>query len=535
MAFSIFGFSIKRREEENSSVNTFVAPTITDDIGEAKLVGASPHYSNIALDNTTQTSEVSENALIMQYRDISRYSEVDKAIEEIVSEAIIVDEIEPSIKLDLTKVQVSEAIKEKIRKSFDKTLKLLDFSDKGFDIFRRFYIDGRINYHIIIDEKNLKRGVVELRYIDPKKIKKIREILPSKDGERKVIEYYKFNEHGVDNKTNEQGVGFNISVDSIAHTNSGITNSTNTTIISYLDKAINHANKLRTLENSMVLYRLVRAPQRRLIYVDTQNQPRARAEQYLQSFVARYKTKITYDTVTGKIKDDRNIMALTEDYFIPRSNGSTATEFKILEGGTTSPGTVEEIEYQKKQLLESLNVPLSRLDSNSVFNIGRSGEISREEARFIKFVARLRTKFNKLFSDILGKDLVITNVMSIEDWDDIKGDIRFDYLKDNYLVEILEADALANRLSVLAQIEPYVGTYYSHEYVKKYILKQTDEDIVNIAKQIEKEKKENPDAHIPVDSQHQFDLQTKLSGIPSGSSEFPDDHETPNPFKKGEE
>lgn len=520
MAFSLFGFKLIRDTPEGE-VQTFAQPEITDDIGEAKQIpGMTSEFgilSAFANNNGNISIQESENNLISQYREIARNPEVDKAIEEIVSESIIVDEKSQSVKLDLADVELSEPIKEKMHESFKKTLRLLNFNQKGFDIFRRWYIDGRINYHIIIDEKNIKRGVVQLRYVDPKKIKRIRtQIVNNDTKEVSWVEYYEFSETGIDTQQSiqqpQKQQTIKISTDSIAHANSGLTNSKNNIIISYLDKAIAPANKLRSLENSMVIYRLVRAPERRLIYVDVGGLPKHRADQYMQSVVGKYKTKITYDTVTGKIRDDRNIMALTEDYFLPRINGSKATEFDTLSSQGTNAGAVDEIEYTKKQLLEALNVPVSRLES-SMFSMGRNNEISRDEARFSKFINRLRMKFNDLFDSILSRDLILTGVMSIEDWDKIKQDIHYDYLQDNYFTELVESDILANRIGVLQQIEPYIGIHYSNEYVRKNILRQTDEEIKQIQKQIKKEKASNPDAHTNADIFNQTELASRMNNI----------------------
>lgn len=556
MAFSLFGFKLIR-DVPDGNVQTFVQPEITDEIGQATQVpGMTSEFgilSAFSNNNGNISIQESENNLISQYREIARNPEVDKAIEEIVSEAIVADEKSQSIKLDLTDVNLSDAIKDKMHESFKKTLRLLNFNQKGFDIFRRWYIDGRINYHIIIDEKNLKRGVVQLRYIDPKKIKKIRtQVVDKNTKEVSWVEYYEFSESGIDTNQTQQQPNqqqtLKISVDSIAHANSGLTNAKNNIIISYLDKAIAPANKLRSLENSMVIYRLVRAPERRLIYVDVGGLPKHRADQYMQSVVGKYKTKITYDTVTGKIRDDRNIMALTEDYFLPRINGSKATEFDTLSSQGTNAGAVEEIEYTKKQLMEALNVPVSRLES-SMFSMGRNNEISRDEARFSKFINRLRMKFNDLFDSILSRDLVLTGVMSIEDWDNIKQDIHYDYLQDNYFTELVEADILANRLGVLQQIEPYVGIHYSNEYIRKHILRQTDEEIKEIQAQIEKEKADNPDAHTSADIFNQTELAGKMNSLEIDKHSAQTDIETrasksssdsesdvtgsqPNPFRK---
>lgn len=546
MAFSLFGFKfVKDEDNQSSSITTFAPPAITDDLGVANIISPSSFQGyNSAFDiNNNTNSDPSENALIMQYREVARNPEVDKAVEEIVSEAIIADERSDSVKIDLSETYLSEATKEKVRKAFEKTLTLLNFKQKGFDIFRIWYVDARLNYHVIIDAKNTKRGIVELRYIQPHKIKKIRELVKAKDSNEvsavKFIEYFEYSDTGVDNKQGHQQ-GIRISPDAIVHVNSGLTNPKGTMIIGYLDKAIAPANKLRTLEHSMVIYRLVRAPERRLIYVDTGNLPRARAEQYMQSIVAKYKTKITYDTVSGKIKDDRNIMALTEDYFIPRQNGTKATEFTTLAGTNTSQGAVEELEFLKKQLYESLNVPVSRLNSDSIFSLGKSGEISRDEARFAKFISRIRVKFNDLFDSILSKELILTNVMSLEEWEEVKKDVHYDYLKDNYFTEMLEADALASRLGVLAQIEPYIGRFYSEEGVMKDILKLTDEQIKTTKEQIKKEKEADINAHTMSDTMHQVNLNSQLAAIEvdkhsqtsSIDAGYEADSNKPNPFKK---
>jgi hypothetical protein len=518
---NLFGFQITRvddQQNKNNAVQTITSPEITDDIGIASIVSPSSFQGyNNAMDGKDKGIKPSENNLIRQYREIARNPEVDKAIEEIVSEAIIVDELQDSVKIDLGSTSLSDAMKDKVRDSFNKTMKLLSFRKKGFDIFRTWYIDGRLNYHVIIDEKDLSRGVVELRYINPTKIKKVRTLVKKQGtNSAKYIEYYEFNEQGVDNVDGQYTQGIRIAPDSIVHVNSGLTNPSGNIVIGYLDKAISPANKLRTLEHSMVIYRLVRAPERRIIYVDTGNLPKARAEQYLQSIVGKYKTKISYDTVSGKIKDDRNIMALTEDYFIPRQNGSKSTEFTTTPATGGSAGTVEEIEYLKTGLLDALNVPLGRMDKNSSISFGGGGmntEVSREEARFAKFIQRLRVKFNILFTEVMERDLVLRRVLSIEEWEDLVDNVKFEYIKDDYYTELLASDALANKLGVLAQIEPFIGTFFSEEFVFTDILRLTDEQIINIKKQINAEKDADINAHVPTGNKHEIELQHKLASI----------------------
>ena len=532
---NLFGFEVVRKDEPSESIQTFVQPSVIDEVGNAQIIGVNGYMGNHYSNASATSIETTENSHIQQCREIAMYHEIDSAIEEIVSEAIISGENEDSIKLDLSQTEFSDPIKEKVRKSFKKVYNILDFKTKGYNIFRKWYIDGRLYYHIVIDEKSPKSGIKELRNIDPKKMRRIRQFVP--DGNNttsfsgKVVEYYVYNNTGIDDHLQSTEQGTRISKDSIAYTHSGLTDANNKYIVSFLNKAIAPTNKLRTLENSMVIYRLVRAPERRIFYIDVGNLPKGRAEQYLQGIAQKYKTKLTYDSVTGKIKDDRQIMSMTEDYFIPRRDGNKSTEVVPLAGASQNGG-VDELEYFKKELLRTLNVPYSRLDSNSSFNIGNSGEMSKEEANFAKFISRLRTQFNMLFDDLLGKELVLTQVMSIEEWESEKKNIHYDYLKDNYFAELLQSDMLATRLGTLAQAEAYVGKYFSMEYVKKHILMQTDEEIENEAKQIEKEYTDDPDHHIPVDSMHQTNLHQQMTNIDMDKEIAVNAATDPNPFKE---
>lgn len=532
---NLFGFEVVRKDEPSESIQTFVQPSVIDEVGNAQIIGVNGYMGNHYSNASATSIETTENSHIQQCREIAMYHEIDSAIEEIVSEAIISGENEDSIKLDLSQTGFSDPIRGKVRKSFKKVYNILDFKIKGYNIFRKWYIDGRLYYHIVIDEKSPKSGIKELRNIDPKKMRRIRQFVP--DGNNttsfsgKVVEYYVYNNTGIDDHLQSTEQGTRISKDSIAYTHSGLTDANNKYIVSFLNKAIAPTNKLRTLENSMVIYRLVRAPERRIFYIDVGNLPKGRAEQYLQGIAQKYKTKLTYDSGTGKIKDDRQIMSMTEDYFIPRRDGNKSTEVVPLAGASQNGG-VDELEYFKKEVLRTLNVPYSRLDSNSSFNIGNSGEMSKEEANFAKFISRLRTQFNMLFDDLLGKELVLTQVMSIEEWESEKKNIHYDYLKDNYFAELLQSDMLATRLGTLAQAEAYVGKYFSMEYVKKHILMQTDEEIENEAKQIEKEYADDPDHHIPVDSMHQTNLHQQMTNIDMDKEIAVNAATDPNPFKE---
>lgn len=533
---NLFGFEIIRKETK-SNIQTFVQPSVADDVGNAQVVGVNGFMGNFYSNSQATQTEATENSHIQQCREIATYHEVDSAIEEIVSEAIISDENNDSIKLDLTNTAFSEPIKNKVRKSFKKIYNILDFKTKGYNIFRRWYVDGRLYYHIVIDDNATKEGIQELRYIDPKKIRRIRQFVPtSKDNTLlgKIEEYYIYNGDGINEKTQSDTKAIRISKDSIAYANSGITDANNKYIVSFLNKAIANANKLRTLENSMVIYRLVRAPERRIFYIDVGNLPKARAEQYLQGIMQKYKTKVTYDSATGKIKDDRNVMSMTEDYFIPRRDSSKSTEITTLQGQGTNGG-VDELDYFKKQLLKSLNVPYARLDSNGSFSMGSGGEMSKEEANFAKFIQRLRTQFSVLFDELLGKELVLTQVMSIEDWEEEKKNIHYDFLRDNYFVELMQSDMFATRLGTLAQAESYVGKYFSNEYVWKNILMMTDEEITLEKSRIKKEAEEDPEMHVPTDQMHQVNLHQKVTDIDMNKEMAVNTDAEPNPFKKNEE
>lgn len=538
---TLFGFEIIRKEEPAENIQTFVQPSVVDDVGNAEVIGVNGFTGNYFSNSTAISVDVNENSHIQQCREIAMYHEVDSAIEEIISEAIITDETQDSIKLDLSKTSFSDPVKEKVRKSYKKIYNILDFKTKGYNIFRKWYIDGRLYYHIVIDEKSPKDGIKELRNIDPKKMRRVRKFIPTTNStvngqsfSGKIHEYYIYNTSGIDDNLQTELQGVQVAKDSIVYAHSGISDANNKYIVSFLNKAIAASNKLRTLENSMVIYRLVRAPERRIFYIDVGNLPKGRAEQYLQGIAQKYKTKLSFDTVSGKIKDDRQIMSMTEDYFIPRRDGNKSTEIVPLQGANIQGG-VDELEYFKKELLRTLNVPYSRLDTNSTFSMGNNGTMSKEEANFSKFISRLRTQFNMLFDDILGKELVLTQVMSIEEWESEKKNIHYDYLKDNYFAELLQSDMLATRLGTLAQAEPYVGKYYSNEYVLKNILMMTDEEIEIEQDRIAKEKKDDPDLHTPVDTMHQTNLHQNMTDIDMNKELNIASKIDPNPFKGQEE
>lgn len=505
MAFNAFGFSFsdEKLEKNQKIIRSPIEPERDGSISVSSIDGfGTPVAYTLDLDGSSS----SENRIIEQYRQISLIPEVDRAVEEIISEIIIGDQVREIVTINLDHLDLSDNIKASISKAFGQILSLLHFKTKGYDIVRRWYIDGRVNYHIMIDEKNFKKGIAELRYVDPKKLKKIREtkkkretyVDPLKISSTEYVEYYIYNEKGIEssdtkNKNNANTStqsGVNITKESIATSNSGLFDPSGKMIVSFLHKALRAANNLRMMEDAVVIYRLARAPERRIFYVDVGNLPKGRSEQYMQKIMAKYKNKIVYDATTGEVKDDRRHLAMTEDYWIPRREGSTGTEIDTLPGGENL-GEMTDIEYFKRKLYEALNVPMSRL-SNEPAMFGRGTEITRDEIRFARFISRLRTRFSMLFDDLLGKQLVLTGVMSWEFWEKIKEDVLYDFSQDNYYAEAMQTEILQQRLGLLNEIQPMLGIMFSKEYAMKRIMMMTDEEISDMKKQIEKENKENP-------------------------------------------
>lgn len=499
MAVKLFGFTFGSEQiDQDKNVKTFTPPANDDGAMNVAALDAfgSPMSYVMDLDGISSN----ENAVIEKYREVAMIAEVDRAIEEIVSEAIIGDQEGAPVTLNLDDLELSKPVKDRISDSFEHVLNLMHFKTKGYDMFRRWYIDGRINYHIMIDEKRPKRGIVELRYIDPKKIKKVREKIENK-GEatrydasallgNQYREYYIYTEKGTEakgsNMNGAQAAGLKIAKESIAHCNSGMMDPSQKMVISYLHKALRPANNLRMLEDSLVIYRLSRAPERRIFYVDVGNLPKGRAEQYLGQIMNKYKNKMVYDATTGEVKDDRRHLAMTEDYWIPRREGSRGTEIDTLPGGDNL-GVTDDVEYFMGKMLKSLNVPMSRIsDEGNPFEKGT--EITRDELRFSRFVSRLRTKFAELFDDVLGKHLVLTGVMTMDMWESIKDDIYYNFKEDNYFAESLQAEVLESRANLAERLQPYVGTMFSKKYIMKEVMKMTDDEIHTMKKEIEEER-----------------------------------------------
>lgn len=438
-----------------------------------------------------------ESELIARYRDVSSYFDVDNAIEEITTEVIASVDSEVPVKIDTSEIEsISEGTKKKIEEEFDNILVLLNFKKKGHDIFKRWYIDGRIYYQKIIDQSKRKEGIKKLVYIDPRKLKKVRDVkkekLPSGiEVVKEIKEYYLYNDKGFGAKNTNATVtntsGINITLDIIATSNSGIYDYDKNLIQSYLHKAIKPVNQLKMMTDAMVIYRLARSAERRIFYIDVGNLPKTKAEDYMKSIMNKYRNKVVYDASTGTVKDNRHHMTMMEDYWLPRRDSGRGTEITTLPGAQNL-GNVEDINLLQNQVYNSLNVPTSRLHGEPNVLFGRQAEVSRDEMKFAKFVNRLRRKFNELFDDLLKTNLILKNIITEDDWIDIKEKINYKYTQDQYFQEVKEAEILRNRIDLLNQVQPYVGTYFSVDYVNKNVLKLTDQDV----KDIEKQNKENP-------------------------------------------
>jgi hypothetical protein len=487
----LFGFEISRKKNQvEDEQNKSFAPPQNDD-GAVTIQSGSYYGTYVDLDGTVRN----EIELITRYREMSMQPELETAIDEIVNEAIVNDDNGQAVELNTDDLRQPEQIKKKIRDEFDVILKLLNFGNMGHDIFRRWYIDGRVFYHVVIDEKRPTLGIQELRYIDPRRIRKIREIQKTKDPKtgmeviKRQNEYYLYNERGIIGA--HSNLGAKIAADSVVNVNSGLMDSKRAMVMSYLHKAIKPLNQLRMVEDATVIYRLSRAPERRVFYVDVGNMPTIKAEQYLRDIMVKYRNKLVYDSSTGEIKDDRKHLSMLEDFWLPRREGSKGTEITTLPGGANL-GELEDVKYFEKKLYKSLGVPIGRLEAQQGFSLGKSNEITRDELKFTKFVQRLRNKFSSLFDDLLRIQLVLKRVCTEEEWKQFKEEIYYDYLKDNNFTELKEAELITNRILLLQYVDPFVGRYYSKEWVRKNVLKQTDEDIDEINEQIANELAQEP-------------------------------------------
>jgi hypothetical protein len=493
----LFGFTILSDEElKKQQTNPLdpkqnpeksFAPPQQDD-GAITVQTGSYYGTYVDLDGVTRN----EVELITRYREMSMQPEIESAVDDIVNEAIVEDADGVVVELDMTEVKVSQKIKDKINDEFDNILRMLNWKDMSHEIFRRWYIDGRLFYHMVIDETNPKDGVKELRYIDPRRIRKIREILRTKDPKTgidliaRVNEYFLYNDRGI--MGTYSNLGTRIAVDSVVYVTSGLLDSKRAMVLSYLNKAIKPLNQLRMLEDATVIYRLARAPERRVFYIDVGNLPKVKAEQYLRDIMTKYRNKIVYDANTGDVRDDRRFLAMQEDFWLPRREGGKGTEITTLPGGQNL-GEITDVEYFQKKLYKALGIPFSRMESNQPggFSMGRTTEISRDEIKFSRFVDRLRTKFSGLFDTALKTQLVLKGICTTEEWEEIRQFLRYDYRRDNNFAELKETELMTSRVTTLQLVDPYVGKYFSIEWVRRNILRQTDEDIKEIDAQIEEE------------------------------------------------
>jgi len=482
-----FGFEIKKKDQEKDDRTraSFVAP-MDEDEGIGNVINAGGHFGQYVDINGDQTK--SEKDLILKYRDISHHTECDAAVEDIVNEAIVSDDDSSPVSLIMNDLDQPDRIKKMINEEFEHVISMLNMNWYGHDIFRRWYVDGRLYYHKIIDEANPKNGLIELRSIDPTKIRKVRELKKEKDpktGAEIIVgstEYFIFQNESLGSKAQ----GLKIAKDAVTYVTSGLLDPSRKKILSHLHKALKPVNQLRMMEDSLVIYRLARAPERRIFYIDVGNLPKGKAEEYLRNIMAKYRNKMVYDAETGDMKDDKKHMSMLEDFWLPRREGGRGTEISTLPGGENL-GQIDDIEYFRRKLYKSLNVPSGRLEQEQQFNLGRSTEISRDELKFQKFINRLRKKFSALFIDILKTQLILKGIVTNEEWEDIRSDISVDFLKDNHFSELKDAELLRERLGTLREIDEYAGRYYSVEWIRKNVLMQNDEDIEDIIKQIDAE------------------------------------------------
>ena len=496
MPIDLFGFSIGRKSKqplspesgtgEKKVAKSFAPPDYDD--GAVSVSGGGYFGSYVDFEGSIKT----EIDLIHKYRDMANHAEIEQAIDDITNDAIVYDDKKQSVSIVLDELDLPDSIKDKITTEFDEILKLLQFKKRGYEIFRKWYIDSRLYYHIILDEKNAKKGIAELRPIDSTKIRKVRKInrgnTPAGSVDTQLVEsieeFYVYSEQSHNSNGTE---GIKIALDSISYIHSGLYDSSKKRVLGYLHKAIKPINQLRMIEDAVVIYRISRAPERRIFYVDVGNLPKQKAEQYLRDTMNRFRNKLVYDSATGEIRDDKRHMSMLEDFWMPRREGGRGTEISTLDGGQNL-GEMEDVEYFKKKLYRSLNIPSTRLEADNGFNMGRSAEITRDELKFFKFVERLRIKFTELFLNCLRVQLIVKGIITEDDWNKIAQDIDFHFVKDSYYTELKDSEVLKERLESLQQMDEYIGKYYSIEHIRRNILKQTDEDMKLIDSQIKQEK-----------------------------------------------
>ena len=495
MAVKLFGFTLGKKDivqVQAPEQASFALPTESMDDGAVTITQNAHYGTYVDLEGSVRN----EIELVTRYREMANHPELEMAIDDIVNEAITHDVSGKTIDIVLDNLKQPDTIKKKITEEFHNVLKMLNFGNLSDDLFKRWYIDGRIYYHVVVDESKPKEGIQELRYIDPRKIRKVREIKKDRDPKTgaqiiaSIAEYYVYNDKGTvtQSYTSNVNAGLRIAPESIINVNSGLMDAKNTFVISYIHKAIKPLNQLRMIEDAVVIYRLSRAPERRIFYIDVGNLPKGKAEQYLKDIMAKYRNKMVYDASTGELRDDRKHMSMLEDFWLPRREGGKGTEITTLPAGQNL-GELEDVKYFRQKLLNALNVPISRLEpqQGGMIGVGRTTEVTRDEVKFTKFIVRLRNKFSQIFDHALKIQLVLKGICTLEEWEDFKEDIYYNYMKDNNFTEMRDAEILRERLSVLQTVDPYIGRYYSMEWVQKNVLQMDKETIADMKKQIAKE------------------------------------------------
>ena len=509
----LFGFSFKKKLTDKDRAPSPIAPSSED--GATSYIAGGYYGQYLDLDGNFKT----EYDMVKKYREMAMHPEVDSAIEDIIHEAIVADKNDSPVHVNLDNLEVSESVKGMIRDEFEYIKNLFAFDSKAHEMFRRWYIDGRLYYHKVINLDAPQEGIKEVRYVDPSKIKKIRQITKPKTADEfmkydfgKGEEYFIYNPKGLNNTSANSGI--KIAKDAITYVTSGIMDTNRNIVLSYLHKGIKVLNQLRMIEDSLVIYRISRAPERRIFYIDVGNLPKVKAEQYLREVMGRYRNKLVYDAATGEVRDDRKYMSMMEDFWLPRREGGRGTEITTLPGGQNL-GELTDVQYFQTKLYKALNVPSGRLDSTTSFNLGRSSEITRDELKFTKFVGKLRKKFSDIFHDTLKTQLILKSVIVPEDWDDMKEHIQYDYLYDNHFTELKNLEMMTEKLNVIAAMDPYVGKYFSTQYIRSEILGQTeiqmDEMDVQMADDIDNGRAIDPASQVQLD---QDTIDADIENIP---------------------
>ena len=498
--FSLFGFTFSREkhEEDQKTQPSFSPPTNED--GAITITSNAHMGVYVDMDGTAKN----EVELISRYREMAMQPEIESALDDIVNEAISIDDDGRITDIVLDDLKQPDKIKKAIREEFATVLKLLNYKNMAQDIFRRYYVDGKMYYHIIIDKENPTEGIKALRYIDPRKLRKVREIKKKKDDRTGVDvmnvinEYYIFNDKVAGGGSSNFGpAGVRITTDSIISVVSGLMDSRRSVVLSYLHKAIKPLNQLRMIEDATVIYRISRAPERRIFYIDVGNLPKLKAEQYLRDIMAKYKNKLVYDAATGEVRDDRKFMSMMEDFWLPRREGGKGTEITTLPGGQNL-GELEDVKYFERKLYKALSVPVSRLEPNQGFALGRVSEVTRDELKFAKFIDRLRNKFSDMFNQALRAQCVLKGICTAEEWEDFKEHIHYDFIRDNNFAEMKDAELMKERLELLGQVDPYTGAYYSKGWIQRNVLRLSDVQIEDMQKEIEQEKESGFDVPVEV-------------------------------------